>query len=314
MTQTNVLFIWEVRDELKEYLQVGLSDLKNVNLIFLDNVSEEILFRLFINPGVGIQHHLETFRDLIKTRDVILINGHGNTYFTAQHAVALLLTLTNKIIPHHGWMKEGKWRKGDADAKSIPLRDRKVGLLGYGAVNSKVHKFLSNFDISFHVCRRSWMEESRALPTPVEKYTTSEIHEFLSEIDILMVGVPQTPETIGLIGMKELELLGENGLVVTVARGLIIDEEALYNSLAKRKIAGAGIDVWYQYRPEEDAEGRKYPTSYPFHELDNVVLSPHRGASPMDDLRRWDEVIENVTRFDQGKNEFINVVDLDRGY
>jgi phosphoglycerate dehydrogenase-like enzyme len=211
-------------------------------------------------------------------------------------------------------MEEGKWRKGDSDAKSTPLRDRKIGLLGYGAVNKKAHKFLSGFDVEFHVCRRSWKGESESLPTPVKRYTTSEIHEFLSEIDTLMIGVPQTPETIGLLGLKELQLLGEHGLIVTVARGLVIDEEAFYKALSEKLIAGAAIDVWYEYRPEEDDEGRKYPSSFPFHKLDNVVLSPHRGASPMDDLKRWDEVVENIARFAQGRNEFINVVNLERGY
>ncbi len=339
MQQTNVLFIWNVRDELQEYMVEGLSNLEHVNLIFLDDVSEENLLkhapdvqilvgwkpsrnlldnateiRLFINPGVGVQHHLDTFRDLRKSSDVILINGHGNTYFTAQHAVALLLALTNKIIPHHRWMEEGQWRKGDADAKSKPLRDRKIGLLGYGAVNKKVHKFLSGFEVEFHVCKRSWKEESETLPTPVKKYTTLEIDEFLREIDTLMVGVPQTPETIGLVASKELQLLGEQGLVVTVARGVVIDEGAFYKALFENQIAGAAIDVWYEYRPEEDSEGRKYPSSFPFHKLDNVVLSPHRGASPMDDLKRWDEVIENITRFAEGREDFINVVDLERGY
>jgi len=339
MKQTNVLFIWDVRGELKDYLRKGLSGLQNLELNFLDDVSEDNLlkhapeadilvgwrpsrdlldaatkFRLFINPGVGVQHHLDTFRELSKTRDVILINGHGNTYFTAQHAVALLLALTNKIIQHHRWMEEGQWRKGDSDAKSVPLRDRRIGLLGYGAVNSKVHRFLSGFDLDFHVCRTSWKSESDDLPTPVEKYTTSQLHKFLREVDTLFVGVPQTPATVGMIGMKELELLGENGLVVTVARGPVIQEEAFYDALAQKRIAGAAIDVWYRYQPEEDAEGRKYPSSLPFHRLDNVVLSPHRGASPMDDLRRWDEVIENITRFTTGSEEFINVVDLERGY
>ncbi|MHA2303597.1 MAG: hypothetical protein ACXACD_21875, partial [Candidatus Thorarchaeota archaeon] len=67
--------------------------------------------RLFINPGAGVQHHLEPFRELNKTRKVILVNGHGNSYFTAQHAVALLLALMNKITPHHNWMAEGHWRR-----------------------------------------------------------------------------------------------------------------------------------------------------------------------------------------------------------
>jgi phosphoglycerate dehydrogenase-like enzyme len=94
----------------------------------------------------------------------------------------------------------------------------------------------------------------------------------------------------------------------------VIDEEAFYKALSEKQIAGAAIDVWYEYRPEEDPEGRKFPSSFPFHKLDNVVLSPHRGASPMDDLRRWDEVIENITRFAEGREDFINIVDLERGY
>ncbi|MHA1576766.1 MAG: hypothetical protein ACTSU3_05345, partial [Candidatus Thorarchaeota archaeon] len=89
MTITNVLFIWEVREELQEYLQNGLSKVKELNLVFLDDVSEETLmkhapeahilvgwrpsrelldtatkFRLFINPGVGVQHHIDTFREI----------------------------------------------------------------------------------------------------------------------------------------------------------------------------------------------------------------------------------------------------------
>ncbi|MFX1484584.1 MAG: NAD(P)-dependent oxidoreductase [Promethearchaeota archaeon] len=337
--QTNVLFIWEVRKELKDYLKKGLSKIHNVNLIFPKDADEETLvqlasnaqilvgwrpsrylldsdinLQLFINPGVGVQHHIETFRNINKTRNVILVNGHGNTYFTAQHAVALLLALTNKIIPHHRWMQEGKWRKGDSDAKSTPLRGRKIGLLGYGAVNSKVHKFLSGFDVEFHICKRSWEKDNRELPTPASKYDAKDIHRFLKEIDTLIVGVPQTPETLGMIGQRELDLLGHDGLVVNVARGPVIDEKALFTALSEKRIAGAAIDVWYDYQPQEDEEGRKFPASFPFYELDDVVLSPHRSASPMDDLKRWDEVVENITRFAQGRSDFINLVDLERGY
>ena len=80
------------------------------------------------------------------------------------------------------------------------------------------------------------------------------------------------------------------------------------------KIAGAAIDVWYEYKPEPDVDNRKFPFHKGFHELDNIVLSPHRGASPMDDLERWNEVIENITRFCQGRTDFLNIVDLERGY
>lgn len=339
MEETNVLFIWKPQEELENYLRNGLKTVENLNLIFPEEETEEVYLKhsrdanivvgwrptqefldsaknlqLFINPGVGVQHHIEPFRQLVKTRDIVLVNGHGNTYFTAQHTVALLLALTNKVVPHHNWMVDGLWRRGDAYGKSKPLRNRNIGLLGYGAVNQKVHKFLSSFNVRFFICRNTWEGKKENTPTPAQKYESSQLNEFLKEIDILIVAVPQTTQTKGLIGQNELELLGNDGLVVNVARGPVIDEGALFNVLSEKKIAGAAIDVWYEYQPEPDDNGRKFPFHNPFHELDNIVLSPHRGASPMDDLGRWDEVIENITRFAQGRSDFLNVVDLERGY
>ena len=339
MADINVLFIWKPREELENYLRKGLEAVENLNLIFPDEETEEVYLkhsrdanivvgwrptrefldaaenlRLFINPGVGVQHHLDPFKDLVKMRDVVLVNGHGNTYFTAQHTVALLLALMNKVVPHHNWMVEGLWRRGDSHGKSKPLRYRNIGLLGYGAVNQKVHKFLSGFNVNFFICRNSWDGETDDLPTPAMKYVTNQLDEFLNEIDTLIVAVPQTPDTLGLIGQKELELLGSDGLVVNISRGPVIDEIALYTVLSERKIAGAAIDVWYEYQPEPDVDNRKFPYNKRFHELDNIVLSPHRGASPMDDLERWNEVIENITRFAQGRTDFLNMVDLERGY
>lgn len=339
MGKIQVLFIWKPREELKNYLRDGLSHVENVKLMFPEEETEEVYLKyahdadvvvgwrptrefletaenlkLFINPGVGVQHHLEPFRELVKTRDVILVNGHGNTYFTAQHAVALLLTLMNKVIPHHNWMVEGLWRRGDNHGKSKPLRYRNLGLLGYGAVNQKVHKFLSGFNVNFHICRNSWDRQSEELPTSAKKYESNQLREFLREVDTLIVAVPQTPETLGMIGLEELKLLGSNGLLVNIGRGQVINEDALFRVLSEKLIAGAAIDVWYEYQPKPNEENRKYPFHHPFHELDNIVLSPHRGASPMDDLERWNEVIENITRYAHGRTDFLNIVDLERGY
>jgi phosphoglycerate dehydrogenase-like enzyme len=94
----------------------------------------------------------------------------------------------------------------------------------------------------------------------------------------------------------------------------VINEKALYERLKSKKLTGAALDVWYNYNPEPDKQGKKYPSHYPFHELDNIVLSPHRAASPFDDLQRWNEVIENIQRFCSGRTDFLNVVDLEREY
>ena len=94
----------------------------------------------------------------------------------------------------------------------------------------------------------------------------------------------------------------------------MVAEDALYDALARGRIAGAAIDVWYDYKPEPDEDGRRFPFHHPFQRLENVILSPHRGASPMSDLGRWDEVITNLRRLTDGRRDLLNVVDLERGY
>ncbi|MEA2071144.1 MAG: NAD(P)-dependent oxidoreductase [Asgard group archaeon] len=337
---TTALFFWDVRDELQDYLQEGLKDYSEVELLFPEQTDEETLLSLapqadilvgwrpsekllataenlglFINPGAGVQHLTDLFRKVTQDRDITLVNGHGNSYFTAQHAVALLLALTNKVVPHHNWLVAKKWRKRDADAKSIPLRNRKIGLLGYGAVNQKVHRFLSGFNVAFHVLKRSWdRKRVEKYPTTITKYTPDKLSAFLKVIDVLIIAVPLTSETEGLIGEKEFQLLGSDSFIVNMSRGQVIQEKAFYQALKNNHIAGAAIDVWYNYRPEPDPDGGKFPSKYPFYELDNVVLSPHRGASPMDDLKRWDEVIENISRYARGEKEFLNEVNLELEY
>jgi len=337
--KSNVLFIWQVRDELQEYLKHGLADIQ-VKLIFPEEAREEIYLKyapkadiivgwrpskellarakklkFFINPGAGVQHLLELFSDIQKKRNVVIVNGHGNSYFTAQHIVGMVLTLMNKIIPHHNWMCEGKWRLGDADAKSIPLHDKRIGLLGYGNVNKKVHSFLAPFDVSFSILRKHWEKDKNyKYPTSYQKYELPQLHNFLKDIDILIAAIPLTKETEGLIGKKELSLLGKNGILVSAGRGAVINEESLYNALKNRLITASAIDVWYNYKPESNKDGKKFPSKYPFYNLDNVLLSPHRAASPFDDLRRWNEVIENITRFVTGDAIFLNEVNIDEGY
>ncbi|MBK6505218.1 MAG: hypothetical protein IPG02_06010 [Ignavibacteria bacterium] len=341
----NVLFIWEIDKELKAHLRKNLS--QEVNLIFADKSfaekktklyetadaivgwrpEKELLFsakklKLFINPGTGIKHQIENFRELSKVRNVKLINGHGHSYATAQHAVAMLLALMNRIVQHHNWMESGIWRTSDDKdifSASIMLKDRKIGLLGYGAINSKVHKFLSGFSNEFNILKRRLDNRTPHLTSDqagnkVSLYGEKNLKDFLKDSDILIVAIPHTSKTEGLIGSRELKLLGKKGLLVNVARGTIVNEASLYNALSKGTIAGAALDVWYNYNPKKDKKGREYPFSNPFHKLSNVVLSPHRAASPFDDLGRWDEVIENLKRLASGKRTFLNVVDLKEEY
>ncbi|MFX0018986.1 MAG: NAD(P)-dependent oxidoreductase [Promethearchaeota archaeon] len=338
-TTINVCFIEKIPDNVQEYLKSKLTDVKNVVLNFLNaknqtNISQSVLnadilvgwrptksllksakkMRFFINPGAGIRHLIELFIELNREREVLLLNGHGNSYFVAQHAVALLLALMNKIILHHDYMKNGIWRTGDKEGASIPLRFRNVGLLGYGAINQKVHKMLSGFDIQFSILRRNWEKQKEELITDAKKYISTQLKEFLEEIDTLIIALPSTSLTEDMINIDELKLLGSYGILVNVSRGEIINEESLFIALKNKVILGAAIDVWYNNKPIADEKGKKYPFNFPFHELKNIILSPHRGYSPFNDLLRWNEVIENIKRVAQGRQNLINVVNLDDEY
>ena len=336
----NVLFIWDLPREVRKPLVEQFSNIPQVNFLFAKDYSKNSqdlrdllpeadvivgwrpssdLFeiaqkvKLYINPGTGVQRIISIFQEVNKTRKVVLVNGHGHAYPCAQHAVAMLLTLLNKVIPHHNWLANGQWRKNDNDAASIPLNSRKIGLLGYGAINSWVHRFLSGFKVDFSAIRKNWDKQTETPPTPLKEFLFPEFHEFLKEIDTLIIAAPLTTHTEGMIKLEELKILGPDGLVVNVGRGAIIDEGSLYTALNENIIAGAAIDVLWNYSPQEDSMGRKYPFSYPFQDLSNVVLSPHRAASPMKDFP-WDEVIENIKRMAEGRNDFLNIVNLEEGY
>jgi len=334
-----VCFISKIPKMVKTYLKMKLKEIPSIKFLFPESFSKENILsivpqaeiligwrpskdilmaakkmKLFINPGAGVHHLLDLFKELNQKREILLINGHGNSYFVAQHSVALLLTLMNKTIPHHIWMREGKWRTGDEEGASIPLRNLKVGLLGYGAINQKVHRMLAGFDVDFCLLRKYWIKQVEPFSTEVKKFEPDQLHQFLKEIQILIIAVPVTPKTKGMIKQKELELLGPNGIVINVSRGDIIDEKSLFYALKDGVITGAAIDVWYNYHPEAVKDDRKYPYKFPFHTLDNIILSPHRAYSPFLDLKRWDEVIENVSRFALGSKIFLNVVNLEEGY
>ncbi len=332
--QTKVLFYWDTRTELKDYLKAGLTN-SEIEMFFKDEISEKTLNKIvpemdilvcwrppkemlekasklsvLINPGAGVQH-LKDFKQLFKERGVMLINGHGNAYFTAQHVAAMLLAVTNRIIPHHNAMKSGKWRLGDDFAASVPLRNRHIGLLGYGHVNKLVHKFLGGFDLKFSILKKNLTESES---NRRDYYSVEQLHDFLKSIDTLIIAVPYTEKTHNMIDKHELELLGKDGIIINAGRGAVVNEEALYNSLKDRTIMTAAIDVWYNYRPEPDLNGELHPAEYPFHKLDNVLLSPHRAASPFSDLKRWDEVIKNISLFSTGSKELVNIVDIEHGY
>jgi len=121
-------------------------------------------------------------------------------------------------------------------------------------------------------------------------YAPEALLGLLPNAHALILCVPHTPHTNGLIGEKELALLPPDTLLVNVARGAIVQEGALYRALKARRLFAAGLDVWYRYPTEAERElgVAAAPSSFPFQDLDNVVMSPHRAG--------WSEETE-IARF-----------------
>jgi phosphoglycerate dehydrogenase-like enzyme len=132
--------------------------------------------------------------------------------------------------------------------------------------------------------------------------------------NVLFVCLPMTPQTEGLIGEKELNLLPDHSVVVNIARGAIIDEKALYDALTGPRPLRAGLDVWYAYPQDKDSRTSTPPSAYPFHELDNVVMTPHLGGhSDQTETLRITALAELLTCAAEGK-PLPNRIDPDRGY
>lgn len=215
-----VLFLWDIDKALKKHINKSFDKNIAVKLVYPKDLNEKNILKeaidadiiigwrassellnaaenlkLFINPGTGVKHHINNFREINKYRNIVLVNGHGHAYSTAQHTVAMLLALMNRIIPHHNLMINGVWKTSDdkdLSNSSVQLRYRKIGLLGYGAINKFVHKFLSGFENEFHILRRDWKNKKEKLSKGIFKYKSSELKRFLVNIDILIIAIPHT--------------------------------------------------------------------------------------------------------------------------
>ncbi len=230
--------------------------------------------RAVIVPYAGVS--LEMQQLLQQYPNVDLHNLHYNDVATAEFALALMFAAAKFVVPLDRLLRQGDWRQRYTGAPSLLLSGRSVLILGYGAIGRQIAPVCQAMGMKVRGVRR------RVPHTPVEDgvelFGADQLSGLLPETDVLICVLPQTPETVGLIGAAELAALPESAIVVNVGRGPVIDEEALYHALHSGRLAGAGIDVWYTYPHGEEERSHTLPSRFPFQELDNVVMSPHRGG------------------------------------
>ena len=211
-------------------------------------------------------------------------NLHHNAAAAAELAVSLLLAAAKTLIPVDRTFRRHDWRSRYGGASTVLLDGKTALVLGLGAIGARIASVCHALGMDVRAVRKR-----PELPRPpfVAVHSPDELAAVLPRTDALLICLPLTPETEGLIGDRELSLLPRSSVLVNVARGAIVDEEALYRTLSEHRIAAAGIDVWYRYPSTAESRANTPPSRFPFHELDNVVMSPHRGgAYRLEELER----------------------------
>lgn len=231
--------------------------------------------------------------------DLRVYNLHHNAGLVAEHAVGLLLAASRQLVPRHRELAAGDWRSRWADDDSPRLGGHRAVILGMGAIGQRVGAALEALGMEVLGIRSADGPDTLDAALPTAR--------------ALVIAVPLTPATIGLVDARRLAQLPTEAVLVNVARGAVCDEAALYAALRDRTLYGAGLDVWWRY-PEPEHRSCTPPAEHPFHELDNVVLSPHRAAhgAETEDLRTQ-HLIELLTTLARGE-EPATRVDPQRGY
>ena len=197
-------------------------------------------------------------------RGVIVVNSPaGNTVAVAELTLGMMISLVRKLIPAHNSVVAGEWKR--SKFLGTELYGKTLGIVGVGKIGVEVARRAQSFGMTV-IGYDPFLSSNRAAQLGIDPL---ELAEVWKRADFITLHTPLTPETRHMVGEKVLAQMKPNAILLNCARGGIIDETALYNALKNGQIGGAGLDV-YEVEPPRDS---------PLRELDNVLLTPHLGAS-----------------------------------
>ncbi len=203
--------------------------------------------------------------------------GGAGVIPVAEHTIMLMLAISKNLIECDRSMKAGEWIFGKCVAKVYELRDKTLGIFGMGKIGSQVARLAHAFGMKIQYYD-PYRKDTSDLEFPVKKVT---LEELMKTSDYVSINALLTQETRGIIGRKELEMMKPTAYFINTSRGAIVDELALADILAQKKIRGAAIDV---YGDHGDPPGNEYWSK--LRKLDNVILTPHIGGVTAEDLYR----------------------------
>ena len=246
--------------------------------------------RLIQAPGAGVDAY--DIRAL--PPGCALCNVYEHATPIAEYLLGAMVALTARLCRRDRLLRTGFW-EGTARREGEPhgeLAGRTLGLLGYGTIGREVARRAAAFDMKVCAVRAT---PSSSSPKPPLTWVggPDRLRELLNTSDYLVICCPLTPQTRGLLDAERLSWLKPGAYLLNVARAEIVAEQPLYGELKSGRLAGAALDVWYRY--PLNSEDRLLPAHAPFHELDNVLMTPHLSAWTHAMIeRRWSKIAANL--------------------
>jgi len=227
----------------------------------------------------------------IPANATVCSNAGAQADAVAEHALALILAAAKRIPFHDAAVREGRFPQ---EVRSRRLEGLTLGILGYGHIGRSVAVRAKAFGMRILALNRTgggegpvdtWLREDEAL-------------RLAAESDVVVCCLPLTKRTEGTIGGVFLAAMRPEAILVNISRGKVIDEDALFEHLRTHPEFTAALDVWWRY-PREEGDR---PYARPFHELPNVVMTPHVAFSATDNAERvLAHALENVSRHLRGE-------------
>jgi phosphoglycerate dehydrogenase-like enzyme len=313
-TETRIEELKKTCKDLEVYTQTEGAPVPEIEIIAGGLLTEELIekadaLKIVFVPFVGVNH---LPLELMRKKGIRICNSHGNDRFVAERILALLLAFHGRIVEFHKDLENEKWHGfwsgGGIEDAWDSLYRKKITILGTGAIGRQTAKMLSIFEADVTGYKKTL--RGGEVPEGFARIASS-LEDAVRGADILIVAVPLTGETRGMVNRDIINLM-KGGVLLNIARGPVVDEKALYDSLTDGTLKGACIDVWYTY--PESGKKIKAPGNFPFHKLPNVILSPHVGGGTQTAFKLdIDLTFENISSF-IGSGRVVNEIDINAGY
>jgi phosphoglycerate dehydrogenase-like enzyme len=203
----------------------------------------------------------------LPSRLTVASNAGAYAGAMSEHVLAMTLSLAKRLPQRHAALAAGRYDKWEP---ALTLDGAICGILGFGGIGTATGRLMTAFGARIHAINRTGRTSE-----PVDFVgTLADLDRVLAVADVLVVSLPLTLATRGLLGRREFALMKPAAILVNVARGAIIDQAALYEHLRTHPQFGAGIDTWW----DEPAGDAPFRTDYPFLDLPNVIGSPHNSS------------------------------------